>query len=47
MTVPVTAEGYGYVFTNPGIYNVVFVAAVPTLAGNEEVIKRFEITVTE
>lgn len=47
ITVPAADEGYAYVFANPGIYNIAFVAAVSTLAGNEEVVKRFEITVTE
>lgn len=47
VTIPATGEDYEYVFSIPGVYNVVFVASVPTLAGNEEIIKRFEITVTE
>lgn len=47
VTISATGEGYEHVFSTPGVYNVVFVITVPTLAGNEEVVKRFEITVTE
>lgn len=38
---------YSYTFTSPGTYRIVVVGTVMTLAGENEVVKEFEVTVNE